>query len=255
MTDSLTPQLIRRGIDLNQSHFGNEIDVDDDAVDAVIELINQLHHQLKGKTGTDRIALITSIIPGVLGDKCLAFFKVDYDELSMCEYLCNYILHYASDEAIIKKRKSVSVYHVLLVIDSYPDLKGMFHNLQTLIGKPTLPLPVLYQHNLHMDYYKQMHIMQVFKDENPDIILCVANVVAYINAVIDNHTLQYLKKNVKEIINRDTLNMYIVDIIHKQMILNRNGAGPLTFKNFMYSVTENTIWDLSYFLNLPLPTE
>jgi hypothetical protein len=258
MDDVLTPEIVQKGITLNQTAFGNEIDVDPDAIDATIELVNQIQAQMTGKTGNDRIAFIKTCIPGKLGERGLELFMIDYDEFHVARYLCNYILRYASDLAISTKRPSVGIYEVLLVIYNDLDLRQLFVNLHKMTGNPTLPLSQLYIPYFTGNGFPDAHVRHdiinpIFIDVGPEVKLCVNLVIKYIDAVIDETTLQYLINNVDEIRDRESLGIYIANIIHDQMILNQEKPGLLTFKNYLHSVTTNTMWDLFYFLNLPIP--
>jgi hypothetical protein len=87
MGDILTPQLVRNGTLAEHLRFGDAIDINDDAIDAAIELTNQIRDQMVNMTNTDKIAFIKTCIHGKFGNMCLLVFTSNYDDLYLAEYM------------------------------------------------------------------------------------------------------------------------------------------------------------------------
>jgi hypothetical protein len=253
----LSRELIRAEIEVAPFTLTSPIPVDDDAIDSLIELVNTFYEPFIDTPNP--VPFITAYISGEYEKEALKIFNDIQDRQSVGEYLCQLILTIASSETVLAGKKIVGIRQILHAIYTNCGLKETFRRLEALVGGPTLPPPCVYEKLIgdpqHFDQQSIIDniVQSTMIGVDSDVEMCTGFVIEYIDAVIDDDMLIYLIDNVKEIGDRPSLWSYIIKIIYDQMIDNQATDIGLTFKNYLNAVINNTYWDLTYFLLLPVP--
>ena len=254
----LSRELIYLCIDMDQKRLTSPIIVEVDAIDAVIQLINTFY--LPFLDAADPKAFITAYVSGSYELLALNAFEANHKKLDVGIHLCYLIINIASSETILEGKPTVGIRQILHAIYTNPNLKEMFRRLEALTKGPTLPPPSVYEKLIgdprHLDQQSVIikDIDAIMLNVEADVKLCTGYVVEYIDAVIDADTLTYLMANVPHIIDRRSLWTYIIQVIYDHMMDHRDDDdSPLSFKNYLNAVINNSYWNLTFFLQLPIP--